>query len=401
MSSDQHKNLAHLCSYDGGKDFGTFRANMLVNATSKQDWQFLLTKQPIFRSQAHSDVCHDAAAMQRTAALLRHPIKNATGEVNSNPSDAQTKIHNDALMQHWQNELAEFIESKLTGDPLTLVQNISTTDPERGSTALTRLDAVYGHLATRDDNTDQEELLKKAVVGLHALMIQAATTWAIVPLITVLEAFYLASVSLGITGELHDKSTLLMTKMILEQCPDTRHTVAFAADTFDLKYKTIPILLADMRQHARRAPDRASAGLASYAAALAITAPPNSRFTTTPRNPAELVQCRQCEKMLPSALLHQHLYDKHLDALRPNFQATLTARFGKTGAKPPAKNSRGAGKILSLTSSAGQSVSGGTQVYGATGAEFIIWEGEQIFLNSGRNLQNNEINKAISLCVCV
>jgi len=33
-------------------------------------------------------------------------------------------------------------------------------------------------------------------------------------------------VSLGNTGELHDKSTLLIVKMILEKCPDTRHTVA-------------------------------------------------------------------------------------------------------------------------------------------------------------------------------
>ena len=57
--------------------------------------------------------------------------------------------------------------------------------------------------------------------------------------------------SLGTTGELHDKSTLRIAKMNLEQCPDTRHTVAFPTDTFDIKFKTLPILLAEMRHHAR------------------------------------------------------------------------------------------------------------------------------------------------------
>ncbi|KAJ1467644.1 hypothetical protein T484DRAFT_1858113 [Baffinella frigidus] len=329
------------------------------------------------------------------AALLRHPIKNAAGEVNNNPTDAQTKIHNDALMQHWHNELAEFIESKLTGDPLTLVQNISTTDPERGSTTLMRLHAVYGHLATRDDNTDQEELLKKAVVGLHALMIHAATTWAIAPLIKVLEAYYLASVSLNTTGELHDKSMLLMVKMILEQCPDTRHTVAFPVDTFDTKYKTIPIILAEKRQHARRAPDRTSAGQENHFAALAITTPTPPGIASTPTQPRfanntpsrsdDLQTCRQCGLSVKN--INHHLFKEHYDALKPTTQGRLSAKYGNAGTTR-ASTSDGAGNILSLKTAPAAppplSMYETAQEYEAAGLQQFLWDGQVVNINAIR-----------------
>jgi len=203
MSTDKGKTHAHLRSYEGGADYGTWRINILGHATTPEEWHHLFAKAPLNPTDAHRAACQVSAATLRTAALLKHPLLTSAGEVNANPTDAQLKVHQEPILQQWQDKFAEFIESKLAGKPLTLVRNISTTDPNRGSEALSRLDAVYGHLAARDDNTDQEVLLKAAIVHLHKLMINASTTWGIASLIEALEAYFLASVSLGTTGELH------------------------------------------------------------------------------------------------------------------------------------------------------------------------------------------------------
>ena len=137
------------------------------------------------------------------------------------PFGAQLKAQQEPILQHWQDNLAEHIESELTGAPLTLVLNILTTDPNRGSEALSRLDAVYGHHAARDDNTDQAELLQAAVVKLHRRMISAATNCGLANLVEALKDCFIASVSLGTTGALHDKQTMHIAKMIREQCPNT------------------------------------------------------------------------------------------------------------------------------------------------------------------------------------
>jgi transposase InsO family protein len=178
--------------------------------------------------------------------------------------------------------------------------------------------------------------------------------------------------------------------MILEQCPDTRHTVAFPTDTFDIKFKTVPILLAEMRQHARRAPDRPAA--ANYSAALAITAPPPSRTPKSSRqipSAGEPEKCNQCGKMVKD--IYFHLFEQHLDTLHPKSQARLTAQHGSAGAKQTHKHTRGAGKLLSLTNSAGQSMHAAAQAYGAAGATWFLWEGEKINIGTEYTSQNNEI----------
>jgi len=112
---------------------------------------------------------------------------------------------------------------------------------------------------------------------------------------------------------------------------------------------------------------------------------------------AAMVTCKQCAQMVKDISFHP--WDKHLEALKPDTQARLIAKHGSSGVKSPHKNTRGASNILSLTSSAGQSVSGGAsmhataQAYGAAGADFFLWDGEKINLTSDRTLQNNEINK--------
>jgi hypothetical protein len=81
---------------------------------------------------------------------------------------------------------------------------------------------------------------------------------------------------------------------------------------------------------------------------LAFSAPPPPRFanTKTFHHDAEMVTCKQCAQMVRD--ISFHLFDKHLDALKPDTQARLIAKHGKSGAKPPSKNTRGASKILSL-----------------------------------------------------
>ena len=188
MSSDQPKPHAHLRSYDGGPDFGSWRINVLGHATAREDWHHLFAKAPLNPSNAHRAASHFSAANLRTAALLKHPLLTSAEEVDDNPTDAQLKAHQEPILQRWQEKFAEFIESKLTGKPLTLVLEIPTTDPNRGSKAVSRLETVYGHLAARDDNTDRQELLKAAIVHLQKLMINASTTWGIASRIEALEA---------------------------------------------------------------------------------------------------------------------------------------------------------------------------------------------------------------------
>jgi hypothetical protein len=89
-------------------------------------------------------------------------------------------------------------------------------------------------------------------------MISTANNWGLVTLIKALNDYYIACSSLGPTGALYDKQTLLIAKTILEQCPDTRHTVAFSTDTLDTKFKLLTVLRADLCQHARCVPDRST-----------------------------------------------------------------------------------------------------------------------------------------------
>ncbi|KAJ1466621.1 hypothetical protein T484DRAFT_1922186 [Baffinella frigidus] len=113
---------------------------------------------------------------------------------------------------------------------------------------------------------------------------------------------------------------------------------------------------------------------------LAFSAPPPPRFanTKTFHHDAEMVTCKQCAQMVKD--ISFHLYDKHLDALKPDTQARLFAKHGKSGVKPPTKNTRGASKILSLTSAGGNGVSGGAtfhataQAYEAAGLTSFLWE---------------------------
>ena len=382
MPPDKWKTLAHLRPYDGGPEYGSWRINTCGHATKPEEWHHLFAKAPLNPTDAHQAACHDSAATLRTAAMLKHPLLTSAGELNDNPTDAQLKAHQEPIMQMWQDRFAEFIESKVTGKPLTLVRNISTTDPNRGSEALSRLDAVYGHLAARDDNTDQEALFTAAIVRLHQLMTNASTTWGIASLIETLEAYFLASVSLGNTGELHDKSTLLIAKVILEKCPDTRHTVAFPTDTFDLKFKTVPTLLAEMRQHARRAPDRTAPGQENYSAALAITTPPPPPPSRTTFQNDGTVECKQCGKRVKD--ISFHLYSMHFDALKERTQQHLSTKHGST---PPSQHS-GTNNVLAVTTG-DLGASGGASpsmyetavAYEAAGLPSFLWEGKVVNIN--------------------
>jgi len=98
--------------------------------------------------------------------------------------------------------------------------------------------------------------------------------------------------------------------------------------------------------------------------------------------------------------ISRHLFDQHLDTLKPDTAARLTAKHGaaKTGAKPTFQSTRAASKILWLTS-AGYGVSGGDSFHAAAracearGDETFLWEGMKITINTTSALQNNEKNQ--------
>jgi|Transcript_54171 hypothetical protein len=389
LSSDKTKSLAHLPSYSGGFDFGSWRANVVLHATSKEQWHHLAYKTPLGATPEHLAACEATAATQRTTAMLQHPFINPAGVTIDNPTAAQLKAHQEPIMQLWQDKLHDFLESKLTGEALTLVQNISRTDPLRGTKALARLDAVYGHYAARDDNTAQEALLKNALVDLHSLMITASTTWGISPLIAALEAHFLAATALGTTGAIHDTTTLLIAKMILEQCPDTRHTTAFPTTTFDKLYTTVADLLRAMRQHARRAPDRpmlrAPDRPSIHGAALAtiaVSPPPTSTrhaSTKTYSRPG-VEECKKCGFKTDNISLH--LYTEHYKMLQPSTQERLTTKHGNSATSTPT--------ILAITTpdapplchgSSGGDYHTTYEAYEAAGLPSFLWDGRIVNIN--------------------
>ena len=198
--------------------------------------------------------------------------------------------------------------------------------------------------------------------------------------------------SLGTTGALHDKSTLRIAKMNLEQCPDTRHTVAFPTDTFDIKFKTLPILLAEMRHHARL--HLSGAGELLRRAGDQRT----RRRHRARRSPlaAELVRCNQCRKMVKDSLLH--LFEQQLDAMHRGTQARRIAKHGPVDAKPTHKHTRVAGKLLSLTNSGMHATA---QTYRAAGA---TWPSGTVRKSpSAPNIPRRTMKfpSNISLCLCL
>jgi hypothetical protein len=132
---------------------------------------------PLHASDAHLAACQVTAANLRTIALLKHSLLGSAGTINDNPSDSQLKAHQEPILQHWQGNLAEHIESKLTDTPLTLVLNISTTDPNRGSEALSRIrdprrshgsEAIRDSMCSLGSEDPQSETLSR-IQGSEAL----------------------------------------------------------------------------------------------------------------------------------------------------------------------------------------------------------------------------------------
>ena len=115
---------AHLRPYSGGDDYGPFRHNTIANGARGEPWYYLIVRAPLNASEAHQKACHESAANLRTAALLKLPLLNASGEVNANPSDTQLKAHQDPILHHWQGLLAGVLESKCEGGCRILNQMI-------------------------------------------------------------------------------------------------------------------------------------------------------------------------------------------------------------------------------------------------------------------------------------